>query len=172
MTAKSSAKRNDLENPFTARQEKPEKNSGRDSGRLSGVLNSSQDMWKNAKKRMLFFQIYYVMQVIVSVVFVAYYVLMAFKQREAYEVETLKKGADKNVQKENVSSALTVAFMTGFVLHSINFTIGTFVEPCVRLTTLQSDREVNQPKTYSNITMIAFGTDVSFRLAFIIFSIG
>jgi len=129
-------------------------------------------MWKNTKKRMLFFQIYYVMQVIVSVVFVAYYVLMAFKQREPYEVETLKKGADKNVQKENISSALTVAFMTGFVLHSINFTIGTFVEPCVRLTTLQSDREADKPKSYSNFTMIAFGTDVSFRLAFIIFSIG
>ena len=112
-------------------------------------------------------------------VFVAYYVLMAFKQREPCEVDTLKKSTENSVVKENAASSLTVAFMAGFILHSINFTIGTFFEPCVRLTNMQSAGEKQEANAnnsggfkYSTWFMVGYGADISFRAAFMLFSIG
>ena len=94
------------------------------------------------KKRILWYQIYYVVQVVVTVLFVAYYVMLAFKQREACEVDTVKKGS---TEKENISSAITVTFIAGFVFHAINFTIGTFIEPCVRLTLIADPKDKEKP---------------------------
>ena len=78
------------------------------------------------------------MHILTNVVFVAYYVLLAFKQREACTFDSAKKDGAK--VSENVSTTFNVSFILGFSLHIINFTIGTFVEPCVRLVSLTAPR--------------------------------
>ena len=58
-------------------------------------------------------------------------------------------------------------------MHSINFTVCTFVEPCVRLVSLSSPVKADPSKPkYSNWYIFGYATDIAFRLGFIIFSVG
>ena len=98
---------------------------------------------------------------------VAYYILMAFKQRDV----CLAVSPSDPTQTENMSRAVTASFIAGFVLHLINFTVGTFVEPCVRLISLSSPRKAEEP-SHSNWFMIGYSADAIFRLSFVVFSIG
>ena len=86
----------------------------------------------------MWFQIYFVIQVITNVVFVAYYTFLAFKQRESCTHEVTKK--DDSKVNENISSTFAAAFIIGFAMHSVNFTIGTFIEPCIRLVSLSKPK--------------------------------
>ena len=81
---------------------------------------------------------YYVLNVAVAIVFMAYYVYLAFKPREQCSYDSVSKGKP---QTENVGSIITAVFVVGFILHTINFTIHTFVEPCVRLMRFQDRRD-------------------------------
>lgn len=80
-------------------------------------------------KRLLWFQIYYIVQVVWSVIMNAYYIMLSAKDREACIVQT----SSKVMALEDVSASLTRSFIAGFVLHMINLTVNTFVEPCVRI---------------------------------------
>lgn len=116
----------------------------------------------------MWFQIYFVVQVITNVVFVAYYTVMAFKQRDACS-HTVKKEDGSNVD-ENVSSTFAVSFIVGFAMHSINFTIGTFIEPCLRLVSLSKPSKDSQPQ-YSTVFVIGVVCDLVFRFGFLTFSV-
>mmetsp|Transcript_6251 Transcript_6251/g.8362 ORF Transcript_6251/g.8362 Transcript_6251/m.8362 type:complete len:92 (+) Transcript_6251:294-569(+) len=82
---------------------------------------------------MLWFQIYFVVQVIFGVIMICYYLMLAAKPRDACTVTTVSK---TTTMQENISGSLTASFVAGFALHLINFTVNTFVEPCIRLITL------------------------------------
>ena len=70
-----------------------------------------------------------------------------------------------------MSGSLTASFVCGFVLHIINFVVNTFVEPCIRLTSLDNEREPGQSR-YSNWLIVGILGDTIFRLAFLTFSMG
>ena len=125
-------------------------------------------IWGEIKRRVVWFQLYYLIYTLTNVVFVAYYILLAFKQRDSCTYESAKKDGTK--VSENVTTTFSVSFIFGFALHTINFTIGTFVEPCVRLVSLEAPRKPDEPR-YSNLFMIGFITDFVFRFGFIAFSI-
>ena len=116
------------------------------------------------------------MQVIVTVVFIAYYIIMAFKQREPCmaDASSAKKDGGDNKQ-DNISTVFAVSFIAGFILHTINFTVSTFLEPCVRLVTLlplaQKDQAAEESK-YSMTYLIGYSSDLLFRFGFIAFSVG
>lgn len=100
----------------------------------------------------------------------AYYIMLAAKDRDACIVSTSSNAVTMGL--EDVSGSLTRSFIAGFVLHMINLTVNTFVEPCVRIVALDgSRRKVNEPR-YSNWYMIGYASDATFRLSFLIFSIG
>ena len=120
------------------------------------------------KKSFRWFQIYYVVQVATNVVFIAYYVVMAFKPRESCVFDKVK--ADGSKVQEDVSSAITAAFIAGFFLHMINFTICTFIEPCIRLVSLSSPSKDGE-KQYSTLNLVGYFSDLAFRLGFLIFSV-
>ena len=120
-------------------------------------------------KRLLWFQIYYIVQVVWSVVMNAYYIMLASKDREACIVQT---AASSGAKLEDVSASLTRSFIAGFVLHMINLTINTFIEPCIRIVALDGTRRRPNEPRFSNWYMIGYASDITFRLAFVIFSIG
>lgn len=128
----------------------------------------SAGFWESSKKKALSFKIYFVIQMVVNVVFVAYYVMLAFKQREACTFNNVKK--DGTAVTENVSTTFSVSFVFGFILHAINLTIGTFVEPCVRLTSLAAPKDPEEPR-FSNLYLVGFTSDMVFRLGFLTFSV-
>ena len=73
----------------------------------------------------------------------------------------------------NVTTTFSVSFVLGFILHTINFTFGTFVEPCVRLISLSGGsnrRDPDEPR-YSNLFVIGFLTDFVYRFGFLVFSV-
>ena len=90
------------------------------------------------------------------------------KPSKAKPMACAKKDGTK--VSENVTTTFSVSFIFGFALHTINFTIGTFVEPCVRLVSLEAPRKLDEPR-YSNLFMIGFITDFVFRFGFMAFSI-
>ena len=71
------------------------------------------------------------MHIVTNIVFAAYYIAFAFKQRDACSHTITKEGGIQ--ETINVSSTFNVSFVAGFVLHLINFTVCTFIEPCVRV---------------------------------------
>jgi len=91
---------------------------------------------------------------------------MVFKQRESCinKQDGTSKGND-------VKSYFTAAFILGFILHLINFTLHTFVEPVLRLTALKRDPSDKDAPRYSTLLLIGFGFDIVFRGFFIAFSI-
>ena len=100
--------------------------------------------------------------------FVAYYVVMAFKTRESCTFTVSKDGKSLN---ENISSTFSVSFITGFFLHSINFTVSTFIEPCVRLTSLSKKSQIENDYKYSNMFIVGYVSDLSFRFGFMCLSV-
>ena len=112
---------------------------------------------------------YYLIQVLFSVVMTAFYIMMASKPREACSALTFS--ADNQPSQENVSGSLTASFVCGFILHIINFVVNTFVEPCIRLSSVDNEREPGQSR-YSNWFIVGILVDSIFRLAFLTFSIG
>ena len=122
------------------------------------------------KDGLLWFQAYYVTQVCINVVFIAYYVYLAFKQRQSCINSSAAK-PDGTPTGEDLKSTFTTAFVIGFILFVINFTVCTFIEPVVRLVAFERDRlEENAPK-YSTLFLIGFSLDIIFRCGFIVFSV-
>lgn len=122
------------------------------------------------KNRLLWFQLYYVTQVCINVVFIAYYVFLTFKQRQScLNLATTKQ--DGTPAEEDVKSTFTTAFVIGFILHVINFTVCTFIEPVVRIVAFERDPSDNSGPKYSTLFLIGFSLDFLFRCGFIVFSV-
>ena len=100
----------------------------------SGLSN----LWKMVSTRILWFQIYFVVQVVFSVIMISYYIMLAAKPRDVCTVQVANNTATST---ENVSGSLTASFVAGFFLHLINFTVNTFVEPCVRLVAMNKENQ-------------------------------
>lgn len=94
-------------------------------------MNAGSGFFTSLTDRLLWFQLYYVVQIVVTSVFIAYYVYLAFKFRESCIKDDSAKPDGSG--GDDVKSAFTGAFVFGFVMHSVNMTIGTFVEPVLRL---------------------------------------
>ena len=103
-----------------------------------------------------------------NVIFIAYYIILAFKVRESCSFDSVKLDGTK--VSVNVSSTFNALFVLGFVLHIINFTIGTFVEPCVRIISLAASRKSAESE-YSNLYLVGFITDLVYRFGFIAFTV-
>jgi len=70
-----------------------------------------------------------------------------------------------------VKSSFTTIFIVGFILHVINFTVATFIEPVVRLVAFARDPAIRDAPRYSSLFLIGYGIDILFRCGFIVFSI-
>ena len=99
----------------------------------------------------------------------AYYVVMAFKQREQCVFDGVK--ADGSKISEDVSTSITATFIAGFFLHIINFTICTFIEPCIRLVALTNRKKDSGESQYGTVFLVGYFSDIAFRLGFLIFSV-
>ena len=100
--------------------------------------------------------------------FIAYYIILAFKQREACNFDSAKKDGTK--VSVNVSSTFNVLFILGFALHVINFTIGTIVEVYVRFIYLSAPRKVEESQ-YTILYLVGYVTDLVYRFGFLAFSV-
>ena len=130
--------------------------------------------WQELKKRTMQFQIYYVAQIIMNVIYLSYYIAMAFKKREDCIIPLVGKDGAKN---QNVTAAFSFNFIIGFILALTNFTICTFIEPCIRLSILkkkpsgEGDAAPEGASNYSTGYLAAYWSDIAFRLSFIVFSV-
>ena len=108
-----------------------------------------------------------------NVIYLSYYIAMAFKKREDCIVPAVGKGGAKD---QNVTAAFSFNFLIGFILALTNFTICTFIEPCIRLSVLKKsnsggDAAPEGASNYSTGYLAAYWSDIAFRFGFIVFSV-
>ena len=107
-------------------------------------------------------------------IYLAYYIAMVFKKREDCIVPAVGKGGAKD---QNVTASFSLSFLIGFILALTNFTICTFIEPCMRFTVLKkkpSEAGEAAPEGASNYGtgyLAAYFSDIAFRFGFIVFSV-
>ena len=108
-----------------------------------------------------------------NVIYLSYYIAMAFKKREDCIVPAVGKSGAKD---QNVTAAFSFNFLIGFILALTNFTICTFIEPCIRLSVLKKsnnggDAAPEGASNYSTGYLAAYWSDIAFRFGFIVFSV-
>ena len=125
-------------------------------------MGKSASLFASVQQRVLWFWVYFLAQTAINAIFISYYVYHTFRRRESCEYVPV----DKPGSKQNVSTSISVLFSLGLILHSINFVICVFIEPCMRIYNLRQ-----QSGSYSTLYIVAFGADVLFRFGIIVFSV-
>ena len=52
--------------------------------------SQSSSLWQEFRRRIVWYQIYFLVYILINVVFVAYYIALAFKQRDSCTFDTTK----------------------------------------------------------------------------------
>ena len=104
---------------------------------------------------------------IFNVIFIAYYLKFVFKSRLPCIHEFTK--ADGTQVKQNVSATFNLAFVVGLLLHLVNFTVCTFLEPATRMLQFLHPPQEGGSK-HSKMFVVGYLIDLVFRVSFILFS--